>query len=55
MYDPKNHCLVWRGIVSRALDPTATSEQEKKNLSKSVANLLTKYPSPLTHCLTDLR
>jgi len=46
MYDSKNHCLVWRGVVSKALDPTATSEMQEKVLHKMVNKLLTKYPPP---------
>jgi hypothetical protein len=44
MYDSKNHYLVWRGVVSRALDPTATPEKQEKSLKKSVKELLNRYP-----------
>jgi hypothetical protein len=44
MYDSKNHCLVWRGVVSKALDPTATPEKQEKSLEKSVNKLLKRYP-----------
>lgn len=46
MYDSKNHCLVWRGVVSRTLDPTVTPDEQEKSLKKSVAKLLKKYPPP---------
>jgi hypothetical protein len=44
MYDSKNHYLVWRGVVSKALDPTATPDKQAKSLNKSVAKLLKQYP-----------
>ena len=44
MYDSKNHHLAWRGVVSKALDPTATPDMQEKILKKSVAKLLTNYP-----------
>jgi hypothetical protein len=46
MYDPKNHCLVWRGVVSKALDTTETPEKQRESLRKAVNKLLTKYPPP---------
>lgn len=52
MYDPKNHCLVWRGVVSKALDTTATHEKEGENLRKAVDKLLSKYPPPPLHSLS---
>ena len=53
MYDPKQHCLVWRGVLSKALAPPATPEQQKKNLSKSLAKLLKKYPPPPLYSLSE--
>lgn len=47
MYDPKNHYLVWRGVVSKTFDPTVPPEKQEKRLYKSVAKLLEKYPPPL--------
>ena len=52
MYDSKNHCLVWRGVVSKALDPTASPEMQEKILHKVVNKLLTKYPPPPLHSLS---
>ena len=46
MYDSANHCLVWRGVVSMTLNPTATPDEQEKNLDKSVTKLLKKYPPP---------
>jgi hypothetical protein len=46
MYDSKNHYLVWRGVVSKALDSTATPEKQEKSLKKSVEELLERYPPP---------
>jgi len=44
MYDPANHDLVWRGVVSKTLDPKAKPQKQEKNLKKSVAKLLKNYP-----------
>jgi len=46
MYDSKNHDLVWRGVVSKTLEPTTPSEVQEKILQKSVAHLLRKYLPP---------
>jgi hypothetical protein len=46
MYDSKNHDLVWRGVVSKTLDPKANPEKQQKNLNKAVAKLLKNYPPP---------
>jgi hypothetical protein len=44
MYDSANHDLVWRGVVSKTIDPKAKPEKQEKNLNKAVAKLLKKYP-----------
>lgn len=44
MYDSKNHDLVWRGVVSKTIDPEAKPEKQSKNLDKAVAKLLKNYP-----------
>lgn len=44
MYDSKNHDLVWRGVVSKTVDPEAKPEKQEKNLNKAVAKLLKNYP-----------
>ena len=46
IYDSTNHCLVWRGVVSRTVELAATPDEQKKSLEKSVAKLLKKYPPP---------
>ncbi len=46
MYDPRQHCLVWRGVVSKTFDPTAPPNIQEKTLHHSVAKLLKKYPPP---------
>lgn len=46
MYDAKNHFLVWRGVVSDAIDPTAEPDKRKKKLNKAVQKLLKMYPPP---------
>jgi hypothetical protein len=44
MYDPAAKQLVWRGMGSKELNPTAKPEQRTKNLNKGVAKLLKNYP-----------
>src|SRR5215467_15796997 len=44
MYDSANRDLVWRGVVSKTLDPKAKPDKQEKNLKKSVAKLLKNYP-----------
>jgi hypothetical protein len=44
MYDSANKDLVWRGVVSKTLDTKAKPEKQQKNIGKSVAKLLKKYP-----------
>ena len=44
MYDSANKRLVWRGTVSKTLDPNAKPEKRQKNLDNAVAKLLKNYP-----------
>jgi opacity protein-like surface antigen len=44
MYDAAQKNLVWRGVVSKTLDPKAKPEKRQKNLNKAVTKLLKKYP-----------
>jgi Domain of unknown function (DUF4136) len=44
MYDSANHRLVWRGTVSKTLDPGAKPEKRQKNLDKAIEKLLKNYP-----------
>jgi hypothetical protein len=44
MYDSANKRLVWRGTVSKTLDPNAKPEKRQKNLDKAMAKLLKNYP-----------
>jgi hypothetical protein len=44
MYDPTEKKLVWRGSVSKTLDPKAKPEKVQKNLAKAAAKLLKNYP-----------
>ena len=46
MNDSKNHDLVWRGVVSKTIDPKAKPDKQEKNLAKAVAKLLKNYPPP---------
>jgi hypothetical protein len=40
----KTHETVWRGMVSRDLDPKASPEDREKNLNKAVEKLFKHYP-----------
>ena len=44
MYDSANKRLVWRGTVTKTLDPGAKPEKRQKNLDKAVEKLLKNYP-----------
>ena len=44
MYDSAQKELVWRGTVSKTLDPKAKPEKKQKNINKAVAKLLKNYP-----------
>jgi Domain of unknown function (DUF4136) len=44
MYESKKHDLVWRGTVSKTIDPKAKPDKQQKNLKKAVAKLLKNYP-----------
>lgn len=47
MYDSQNRDLIWRGVVSKTIDPEAKPEKQEKNLNKAVAKLLKNYPPPV--------
>jgi len=44
MYDPAKKQLVWRGVVSRAIDEKAKPDNRRKNLERAVSRLLKNYP-----------
>lgn len=44
MYDPAAKQLVWRGTVSKTIDPKAKPEKQQKNLQKAMAKLFKNYP-----------
>jgi len=44
MYDSAHKDLVWRGIVSKTLDPKAKPEKQHKNLAKAMSKLFKNYP-----------
>lgn len=46
MYNVPNHDLVWRGTVSKTIDPKAKPQKQDKNILKAVAKLLTNCPAP---------
>ena len=43
MYDATNHDLVWRGVVSKTLDPKAKPDKRQKNLNKALTKLFKNY------------
>jgi len=47
MYDSEGHDIVWRGVVSKTIDPKAKPEKQQKNLAKAVTKLLKNYPPPV--------
>jgi Domain of unknown function (DUF4136) len=44
MYNPKGHDLIWRGVVSKTLDPKAKPEKREKNMNKALTKLFKNYP-----------
>jgi hypothetical protein len=44
MYDSEKKQLVWRGIVSNAIDRDAKPEKKQKHMDKAVEKLLKDYP-----------
>ena len=44
MYEAAKHDLVWRGTVTKTLDPKSNPEKRAKNIKKSVEKLLKSYP-----------
>jgi len=44
MYSSAGHDLVWRGVVTKTIDPKAKPDKQQKNLAKSVRKLLKNYP-----------
>ena len=53
IYDSKNHCLIWRGVVSNAVDSTATADKRESLLHKAVTKLFNKYPPPPLYSFSD--
>jgi len=44
MYNPQGHDLIWRGVVSKTLDPKAKPEKREKNMNKALSKLFKNYP-----------
>jgi hypothetical protein len=44
IYDPAQKQMVWRGNVSKTLDPKAKPEKKEKNIGKAVNKLLKNFP-----------
>jgi Domain of unknown function (DUF4136) len=44
MYDSAGQSLIWRGTVTKTLNPKASPEKRQKNLAKAVSKLLKNYP-----------
>ena len=47
MYNTADKDLVWRGTVSKTLDPKAKPDKRQKNMNKAMAKLLKNYPPPV--------
>jgi|SRR5215469_6125985 len=47
MYNSTDKDLIWRGVVSKTIDPKAKPDKQQKNLNKAVAKLLKNYPPPV--------
>ena len=46
IYDAASKKLVWRGVVSNAIDPEAKPDKKQSRLSKAIEKLLKNYPPP---------
>jgi len=44
MYDTSTKHMVWRGMVSKTLDPKAKPEKQRENIAKAAESLMKKYP-----------
>jgi hypothetical protein len=44
MYDSAKKDLVWRGVVSKTIDPKAKPDKQQKNLNKAMTKLFKDYP-----------
>ncbi len=44
MYEVANKQLVWRGVVTKTVDPNARPETRRKNMAKAFEKLLKNYP-----------
>lgn len=44
MYDRADKRLVWRGKVSKTIDPKAKPDKRQKNIQKAIEKLLKNYP-----------
>jgi hypothetical protein len=44
IYDPARKQLVWRGIVTKTLNPGKDPDKNYRNLEKAIAKLLKNYP-----------
>lgn len=44
LFDATNKTLVWRGVVTKAIDPKLNDDKREKNLQKAIEKLLSNYP-----------
>jgi hypothetical protein len=44
MYDPTTKQLVWKGVVTKAFNPSQSREKNQKNLDKAMQKLLKNFP-----------
>lgn len=47
MFDRVKQELVWRGVVSKSVDPKAKPEKRQKNITKAADKLMKNYPPKL--------
>lgn len=46
MYSSHDKALIWRGVMSKTIDPKAKPDKQEKNMAKAVAKLFKNYPPP---------
>jgi hypothetical protein len=46
MYDSAKKQMVWRGVVTKAIDVNAKPDKRKKNMEKAAKKLFKNYPPP---------
>jgi len=44
MYDSARKKIVWRAVVSKTIDPTASPQQQQEKIARAAKMLLEDYP-----------